>query len=453
MNYAQTKRLFADSALLPDGWSSDVLITIEDGHIASVEPNATFAAGEDRHASVVPGMPNLHSHAFQRAMAGLAERRGRGRDSFWSWRQTMYDFALKITPEQLQAVAELLYVEMLETGFTRVGEFHYLHHDRDGRPYGNIAELAGRISEAALSTGIGLTLLPVFYAHSGFGALPPTDAQRRFISGMDDFAALMDHCRGALPRVPGSVLGVAPHSLRAVSPQDLAALTALAHDGPVHIHIAEQTKEVEDCLAWSGARPVEWLLANAKVDARWCLVHATHMTEDETVRLAASGAVAGLCPVTEANLGDGIFNGSLFLSHGGRFGIGSDSNVMISLPAELSHLEYSQRLAQRERTVLAPEGGSNGRHLFDRAVEGGGTALGRNTAIAVGNSADFVSLDTTKVPYLHHDQVLDSWIFAGGVSVDGVWVRGHKVVENGRHFHRDRAMGGYLAAISALMAH
>ena len=433
-------QIFAESALLPTGWARNIRISCDGGSIVTVETDANAQDGDERCAILLPAMPNLHSHAFQRGMAGLAEIRGEQADSFWSWREVMYRFALTMTPEQVEAVAAQLYVEMLEAGFSRVGEFHYLHHDHDGRHYANIAEMGERIAAAASRTGIGLTLLPVFYAHSTFGGAAPSDGQRRFIDDPDSFGRLLDGCRAAAGKVEGSVVGVAPHSLRAVTPEELAMVASMAGDAPIHIHAAEQVKEVEDCILWSGARPVEWLLANADVDRRWCLIHATHMTDEETSRLAASGAVAGLCPITEANLGDGTFPAPQFVKHGGRFGIGSDSNVLIGIPDELRQLEYSQRLAHRARNVLAVAGGSTGRALFDAALEGGGAALGAGTPrLETGAAADFISLDE-RHPSLAGktgDAILDAWIFAAGARIDCVWVRGRKLVENGCHHQRD----------------
>ncbi|MGB3539795.1 MAG: formimidoylglutamate deiminase, partial [Mesorhizobium sp.] len=356
--------VFAEQALLADGWRADVRLALDGGRIKTVEAGVSALPGDERHAILVPGMPNLHSHAFQRGMAGLAETRGPGADSFWSWREVMYRFALSMTPDQVEAVAAQLYVEMLEAGFSRVGEFHYLHHDLDGRPYANLAEMAERIAAAASQTGIGLTLLPVFYAHSGFGGLAPNDGQRRFINDVRQFANLLEAARKAVQGLDQGVVGVAPHSLRAATPDELGEIAAMVPNRPIHIHVAEQVKEVEDCIAWSGARPVEWLLANVPVNEHWCLIHATHMLDSETIAMAKSGAVAGLCPITEANLGDGTFSAPLFMERGGRFGIGSDSNVLIGLPDELRQLEYSQRLAHRARNVLAAPGQSNGRALF-----------------------------------------------------------------------------------------
>ncbi|TIV31013.1 MAG: formimidoylglutamate deiminase, partial [Mesorhizobium sp.] len=333
--------IFAERALLPGGWQGNVRIAFEGGRISTVEIGAVARAGEERHAIVLPGMPNLHSHAFQRGMAGLAELRGPSADSFWSWREVMYRFALSMTPDQVEAVAAQLYVEMLEAGFSRVGEFHYLHHDRDGQPYANVAEMAERIAAAAGKSGIGLTLLPVFYAHSAFGGAAPNEGQRRFINDVERFGRLLEKAREAVRPLEQAVVGVAPHSLRAATPDELNSVAAMSPNSPIHIHVAEQVKEVEDCVAWSGKRPVEFLLANAKVDARWCLIHATHMTEAETIAMARTGSIAGLCPITEANLGDGTFAAPLFVEHGGRFGVGSDSNVLIGLPDELRQLEYS----------------------------------------------------------------------------------------------------------------
>jgi formimidoylglutamate deiminase len=316
--------IHAASALTPEGWRADVRLTIEAGRFVSIEAGVAASSDAERHAIVLPGMPNVHSHAFQRGMAGRAEIRGQSPDSFWTWRDLMYRFALTMNPDQVEAVASQLYVEMLEAGFTRVGEFHYLHHDRDGRPYAAIAEMATRIAGAANESGIGLTLLPVFYAHSNFGAAPPTAGQRRFVSDIDGFARLFEGCRAIVEKLDNANIGVAPHSLRAVAPHELVSVCEMAKAGPIHIHAAEQTREVEDCVAWSGVRPVAWLLEHAGVDERWCLIHATHMNDGETRGLTKARAIAGLCPITEANLGDGVFNGPMFIGEGGRFAIGTD---------------------------------------------------------------------------------------------------------------------------------
>lgn len=445
-------RLHATAALLAEGWRKNVRLTLADGRIAAIETDVAHDAGDERHAVLLPAMPNLHSHAFQRAMAGLAEVRGPANDSFWSWRTVMYKFALSMTPDHVEAVAAKLYMEMLEAGFGRVGEFHYLHHDKDGSPYANIAEMAERIGAASAETGIGLTLLPVLYAHSGFGGAAPIEGQRRFINSAESFARLMDGCRKVTGRLSGAEIGVAPHSLRAVTPDELSVAIALAGDGPIHIHVAEQVKEVEDCLAWSGARPVQWLLDHAPVDQRWCLIHATHMTDHETRRMAKIGAIAGLCPITEANLGDGTFSAPLFLSEGGRFGIGSDSNILTSVAEELRQLEYSERLALRARNVIASTGGSTGQALFERALAGGGAALKAPAGLVAGNYADIISLDTRAVSYLSEDRLLDHWIFASDVAVDSVWTLGRKQVQNGRHLQRDLIDRRFVAAMNELLA-
>jgi len=445
-------RLHAAAALLAEGWRKNVRLTLADGRIAAIETDVAHDADDERHAVFLPAMPNLHSHAFQRAMAGLAEVRGPANDSFWSWRTVMYKFALSMTPDHVEAVAAKLYMEMLEAGFCRVGEFHYLHHDKDGSPYANIAEMAERIGAASAETGIGLTLLPVLYAHSGFGGADPIEGQRRFINSTESFARLMDGCRQVTGRLLGAEIGVAPHSLRAVTPDELSVAIALAGNGPIHIHVAEQVKEVEDCLAWSGARPVQWLLDHTPVDQRWCLIHATHMTEDETRRMAKSGAIAGLCPITEANLGDGTFSAPLFVSEGGRFGIGSDSNILISVAEELRQLEYSERLALRARNVIASTGGSTGQALFEQALAGGGAALKAPAGLVAGNYADIVSLDTSSVSYLPEDRLLDHWIFAGDVAVDSVWTLGRKQVQNGRHLRRDLIDRRFVTAMNELLA-
>ena len=443
--------IHAGAALLAGGWAKDVRIICDDGVTSSVETGVSPQPQDERHAVIVPAMPNLHSHAFQRAMAGLAETRGPGDDSFWSWRTVMYKFALSMTPDHVEAVAAQLYMEMLEAGFGRVGEFHYLHNDRDGSHYGNIAEMAERIGAAASQTGIGLTLLPVFYAHSGFGGQAPIDGQKRFIHSLDSYGKLMQGAQAVVDRLPGAVLGIAPHSLRAVTGAELAAIEPLAKGGPIHIHVAEQTKEVEDSLAFSGARPVEWLLDNAPVDGRWCLIHATHMTETETRRMAKSGAVAGLCPITEANLGDGIFPAPAFLAEGGHYGVGSDSNILISVPEELRTLEYSQRLSLRARNVVADPGSSTGEKLFLQAIEGGGRTLASRNGVEQGKSADFAALDVSAVSYLPLSQILDQWIFAGGIAVDSVWVRGKKLVQAGRHIHRRQISGRFNKVMAELL--
>ena len=449
-------RLHFKHAMLPDGWARDVAVTIAGGLIVRIETSVTPAPGDDAHAIGLPGLPNLHSHAFQRGMAGLSERRGAGDDSFWTWRDVMYRFVERMGPDEMRTIAAIAYLEMLESGFTRVGEFHYLHHASDGSPYADPAEMAAAVAEAAEETGIGPTLLPVFYAHAGFGGQAPGEGQRRFIHDIDGFARLRARSTEVLAALPDPITGLAPHSLRACTPDELAALAAMAEPGaPIHIHVAEQQKEVRDCLAWSGARPVQWLLDHAPVDARWCLVHATHMIGAETVALARSGAVAGLCPITEANLGDGLFPARDFLAAGGAYGIGSDSNVLIDAAEEMRLLEYGQRLQHQSRNALAIEaGGSTGGAIFRAALAGGAQALGARSALAEGCSADLIGLDADH-PALgarDGDAWLDGWIFAArhGV-IDAVWRRGRRIVSGGRHHDRDAIVARYRTTLAGLL--
>lgn len=443
-------------ALLPGGWADGVRVTVTEGTITGVTVGVSAEPTDERHAIALPGLPNLHSHAFQRGMAGLAEMRGPGEDSFWTWREVMYRFAHHIGPDEMQAIAAMAFVEMLEGGFTRVGEFHYIHHDLDGAPYADPAEMGARLAAAAAETGIALTLLPVLYHCGGFGGQVPNPGQKRFINQPDAFAHLLEASRRAVSALPDAVLGVAPHSLRAVTPDSLALVPGLAQGGPIHIHIAEQIKEVADCHGWSGQRPVAWLLDHAPVDAQWCLVHATHMDASETARLAASGAVAGLCPITEANLGDGIFNGRDYLAAGGAFGIGSDSNVLVDAAEELRNMEYAQRLAHRARNVLTrADTPSTGRTLFDGALSGGARALGQTVAgLITGAAADFITLDTShpSLATKRGDAILDGYIFAGQRMVDGVWRRGRRVVSGGRHVVRDAVAARYRLALGTILS-
>jgi len=452
-------RLWFESALLPSGWARGVRVAQAAGRIETVTTGTEGQPGDERHAIALPGLPNVHSHAFQRGLAGLTERRAPGQDSFWSWRELMYRFAERIGPEDLEAVSALAFAEMLEGGFTHAGEFHYLHHDRGGAPHADPGELAARIASAAARTGIGLTLLPVFYAHSGFGGAAPAARQRRFVSEPDGFARIVEACRRVVRPLAGASVGVAPHSLRAVTPEELSRVVSLAPGGPVHIHIAEQIREVEECVAWSGRRPIEWLLENQPLGPGWCLVHATHATDAELAGIAARRAVVGLCPITESSLGDGIFPAARFRDARGRIGIGSDSNIMLDAAAELRTLEYSQRLAERSRNVLAAgEGVSTGRSLFDAALAGGRQALegeggGPATGIAPGQSLDVFTLSPGAPALLERreDEILDSWIFAAGrEAIDCVWRAGVKLVEGGRHRDRDALVQRYGQALRRL---
>ncbi|NDW04946.1 formimidoylglutamate deiminase [Jiella pacifica] len=446
--------IFAENALLPEGFAANCRITIAGTRIRSVEVGAAPMPGDERVAILIPGMANLHSHAFQRAMAGLAEIRGPGHDTFWTWRDIMYRVALALSPEEIEAVAAQLYAEMLEGGFTRVGEFHYLHHHPDGAPYDDVARLAVAVSSAAADSGIGMTLIPVLYAHSDFGGAEPTAGQRRFINDREGFARLVEASETAIAALPESRLAVAAHSLRAATPEELAFTAALRPDAPFHMHISEQVKEVEDCLAWSGQRPLEWLLDHAAVDPRWCLIHATHMSETETRRLAATGAVAGLCPVTEANLGDGFFNAPEFVAAGGTLGLGSDSNILVGVAAELRQLEYAQRLNRRARNVLAPHGASNGRTIFAAALAGGARATGIGTAgLMPGAIADLVSLATDHPALVGRsgDRILDAFVFGASSSpIDKVWALGQKRVEGGRHVDGEAIFARFRAATATL---
>ncbi|WP_278941398.1 formimidoylglutamate deiminase [Pseudomonas helleri] len=449
---------FAERALLPTGWATHVRIEVgADGFLTRIQTNADAQGAQRLDGPVLPGMPNLHSHAFQRAMAGLAEVAGNPNDSFWTWRDLMYRLVGKISPEQLGVIARQLYIEMLKAGYTSVAEFHYVHHDLSGQPYANPAELALRISEAARSTGIGLTLLPVLYSHSGFGGQAPNEGQRRFINSTEQYLTLQQQLKPLLAQQPAQQLGLCFHSLRAVTPEQLHdVLRASDTACPVHIHIAEQQKEVDDCLSWSGKRPIQWLYDNVEVDARWCLVHATHATPDEVRLMAHSQAVAGLCLTTEANLGDGIFPAVDYLAQNGRMGIGSDSHVSLSVVEELRWLEYGQRLRdQRRNRLYRSDQPMIGRTLYDAAVAGGAQAMGQPVAgLAVGQRADWLVLDGND-PYLataQEDGILNRWLFAGGDrQVRDVVVNGQWVVRDGRHADEDVSSRDFTRVLKELL--
>jgi formimidoylglutamate deiminase len=450
-------KLFARDALLPTGWAHDVVVDIGgDGVIQTVE--IAFAAPPDAEhvqGALVPGMPNVHSHAFQRALAGLTERGGPSADNFWTWRTEMYRFLERIGPDEQEAIATQLFLEMLKAGYTSVAEFHYLHHDPAGKPYANRAEMALRIRGAAAAAGIRVTLLPVFYAHSEFGSAPPLPAQRRFVHDLEAFRRLFE----GLARQRTEPLGIAPHSLRAVAPPELAALVELARTRPatpIHIHAAEQRKEVDDCIAWSGARPVQWLLDHAGVDALWCLVHATHMNADEARRLAATGAVAGLCPTTEADLGDGVFPAVEYLGARGRIGIGGDSHVGVDPFLELRMVEGAQRLAREKRNVLVRDGESTGLTLYQAALEGGARAVGQPVgAIAPGRRADLLVLDGDD-PALAEQaaaNLLDAAIFGPSRRVvRDVMVGGRWVIGEGHHGDEEAILLRYRQTMKRLLA-
>jgi len=456
--------LFARDAWVGDTWQRDVLLQWNaDGMLSAIEIGLPAPAGVPvAGGPVLPGMPNLHSHAFQRAMSGLTEVRGAPADSFWSWRTLMYRFANRLKPEHIAAITRHLYIEMLKAGYTSVCEFHYVHHQTDGKPYANQAEHALHIISAAQHTGIGLTLLPVLYEYSGFGARPAVPEQRRFISSADWILKLIDNVSTAHP--PGATLryGVAPHSLRAVSPESLDAvrsgLHALDPRAPIHIHIAEQAKEVEDSRATLGSRPVRWLLDHQPVDSRWCLVHATHMSDEEYRDVAASGAVVGLCPTTEANLGDGLFDAARYFAADGRWGIGSDSHVSISPVAELRWLEYGQRLLHRSRNVLAAPGTPQvADRLYAAALAGGARASARPVAgLAVGQQADFITLDGDHPDLAERpaESWLAGWVFSehGASAIRDVTVAGRLRVHAGHHADETAALADYRRALAELLA-
>lgn len=447
--------IWARTALLPSGWARDVRIEIcKEGRITSVTPDAP-QSGETVNL-LLPSPVNVHSHAFQRAMAGLTERRStRSTDSFWTWRDLMFRFLDRLTPDHVEAIAAFVQMEMLEAGYSTNAEFHYLHHQPGGAPYDNLSEMSERIAAAAATSGIGLCLLPVQYQYGGCDKRPLTTGQIRFGNTPDRFRALLDGATASLAALPADTThGVAPHSLRAVG---IDQLTRLAQDhptGPIHMHLAEQIPEVDEVKVHWGARPVEWALENMALDDRWCLIHCTQMTPDETRRLAETGAVAGLCPITESSLGDGIFDGMRWTGAGGRLAIGSDSNIRISLSEELRTLDYSQRLRDHSRAPFATPDASAGRRLYDMALQGGAQATGRATGtLQPGAWADMLALDTGS-EFLHGfsgDTLLDAWIFtADDGLVTDVWSAGRHLVKDGAHIARPAIRARYLDTIDAL---
>ncbi|CAI0957614.1 formimidoylglutamate deiminase [Serratia fonticola] len=445
---------FASRALLPTGWAHNVRLEVDaHGQLAQVTPNTDSDGCLRLHGDVVPGMPNLHSHAFQRAMAGLAEVAGNPQDSFWTWRDLMYRLVQRLTPEQVGVIARQLYIEMLKGGYTQVAEFHYLHHTPEGKAYADRGEMTGRLSEAALQAGIGMTLLPVLYSYAGFGAQPAQVGQRRFIQSVESYLEQQQVIARQLAGQPLQNQGLCFHSLRAVELGQMQQILAASDQAlPVHIHIAEQQKEVNDCLAWSGQRPVAWLYEHLPVDSRWCLVHATHLDREELEQLARSKAVAGLCPTTEANLGDGIFPGDSYLHHQGRWGIGSDSHVSLNVVEELRWFEYGQRLRdQRRNRLTTPEQPAVADVLYQQALRGGaqacGTAIGK---LAVGYRADWLVLDGDD-PYLASApdaSILNRWLFAGGKEqIRDVFVAGRQVIEQGRHALQQQSSAEFLQVL------
>ena len=450
--------LFAKLALISEGWAHNVRISIsEDGKITNVE--SRVMPGPDdlqlRNRILLPAMANFHSHSFQRSMAGMTEKRVKKQESFWSWRELIYSFLEKLNPEHIEAIAELVFVEMLESGYASVGEFHYLHHQQGGQPYENIAETSSRIIAAAIQTGIGLTHLPVYYMQGGLNGEQLSKGQLRFGNNSENYFRILEQSGNEIQTAPKDYMfGMAPHSLRTVSPKALREILDSRQLEPVHIHISEQQKEVEDFQNNYSTRPVNWLIDNVNVDSRWCLVHSTHMHPEEIDKLAKSGAVAGLCPVTEANLGDGIFNGSKYISSGGKYGIGTDSNVSISLTDELRMLEYTQRLYNKERNVMNNSSRSVGESLYKSTLVGGNQALSRNSGIiASGQWADLLTLDSDALAFFgsSEDEILDRWIFsANDLLVCEVWSAGRQVVVEGHHIKHEQIENRYRNIIRQL---
>ncbi len=425
-------------AFLPGGWAPDVAFEVApDGLLLEVRPGAPAGEAEILDGPVVPGMPNLHSHAFQRAMAGSAERRGASGDDFWTWREAMYALAAQLDPATLFVLARDVYRAMLSAGYTAVAEFHYLHRDPGGAWYADKAAMSRALIAAAKEAGIAICLLPALYAHADADGSPLRAQQRRFATGVDDVLEIAQTLRTAYAHDPDVVVGVCAHSLRAVTPDELRALIdGSPRDVPVHLHAAEQLREVEGVRAALGARPVAWLLAEHAVDARWCLVHATHLDDGERDALARSGAIAGLCPTTEANLGDGLFSLGPYLAAGGALGIGSDSNISVAPVEELRWLEYGQRLVARRRVVAATgPGASAGETLYARAARGGAQACGvRAGELVPGARADLIVLDERAAPLAGAPpgELLDRYVFASDRAAPRhVMVRGRWRVRDG----------------------
>ena len=455
-------RFYCSQILLSNGWAENQLLEVDGlGSITGIRNGSMKEAEHQLQGPVVPGMPNLHSHAFQRGMAGLSESRSGEKDSFWSWRKRMYHFLQVLSPEDVEAIASQLYLEMLKAGYTSVGEFHYLHHAVDGKHYVNPAEMSERILAASETTGIGLTHLPVLYRFGGFGSKEPSSQQGRFIHEPDEFVHLLEKLFPSFEKHPNRRLGMAPHSLRAVSPDLLSKVLPefqrLCPGAPLHLHISEQTAEVEECLEWSGLRPVQWLFENLEPDSNWCLIHATHLDSQERRTLAESEVTVGLCPTTEANLGDGIFPMQEFMEEGGGFGIGSDSHVSISLCEELRWLEYQQRLLQRQRNLLCGNSGmSTGRYLYEQALAGGSRAIGLGAGkLRAGSRADWLVLDPEH-PLLAErsgDALLDSWIFSGNVPpVRDVFVGGRQLIFEGRHPEEKTIEANYRQTLKKILS-
>ena len=450
------KHIFAKKALLPNGWSNNVIIEIDQsGLISNVTENDNHKVDADLNEEIIlPAMNNLHSHSFQRAMAGLTEARSpQGNDNFWSWRSLMYQFLDVLTPEEIFSITLFSQMEMLQSGYVGVGEFHYLHNQIGGTKYDNIAELSEKVLEASAASGISICLLPVVYERGGCDNRELEGGQLRFHNSFDTFEKLYNQIKVFLSKNENFSLGVAAHSLRAVKNETLNKIIDLTN-GPIHIHAAEQVKEVEEIKSFYKMPPVEFLIENFDINKKWCLIHCTQMSELETELLSKSGAVAGLCPVTEANLGDGIFNGFQYNERKGFYGIGTDSNINISLTEELKTFEYSQRLLNKKRAVISNQKKSTGRKLFDDCLEGGARALQINNGkIQKGFNADLISLPNTnnELDGLEDDKILDYWIFASRENdVQKLWNKGKCLVENGKHLNFDDIQSNYRKTIKNL---
>ena len=450
------KHIFAKKALLPNGWSNNVIIEIDQsGLISNVTENNNHKVDAYLNEDIIlPAMNNLHSHSFQRAMAGLTEARSpQGNDNFWSWRSLMYQFLDVLNPEEIFSITLFSQMEMLQSGYVCVGEFHYLHNQIGGTKYDNIAELSEKVLEASEESGISICLLPVVYERGGCDNRELEGGQLRFHNNIDTFEELYNQIKVFLSKNENFSLGVAAHSLRAVKNETLNKIVDLT-DGPIHIHAAEQVKEVEEITSFYKMPPVEFLFKNFDINKRWCLIHCTQMSELETELLSKSGAVAGLCPVTEANLGDGIFNGFQYNERKGLYGIGTDSNINISLTEELKTYEYSQRLLNKKRALISNQKKSTGRKLFDDCLEGGARALQINNGkIQKGFNADLISLPNTnnELDGLKDDKILDYWIFASRENdVQKLWNKGKCLVENGKHLNFDDIQSNYRKTIKNL---
>jgi len=459
-------KYYVENILLSDGWVTNKTLTIEDGLITAI------TAGKDDDAktvigNIIPGMVNCHSHAFQRAFAGFSEQGSEGQDSFWTWRKIMYKFLAQLSHDNTQVIAKQLYVEMLKMGYTRVAEFHYLHHDINDKTYSNnpvdgkLATMAQAIFKAAQSSGIGLTMLPVLYQYAGFGQQEPNEGQRRFINSTKQFNQLVSDCFALTKQYPNTNIGIAPHSLRAVDKKAIIEtvehVRSLDNKAPIHIHIAEQQQEVDDCLQHYSKRPVQWLLDNIELDEHWCLIHATHINEQEQKGIIASKVIAGICPTTEANLGDGIFPTTNFLALGGTFAIGSDSHISVNPIEELRWLEYIQRLTKQQRAILAsPATASVGQNLWQKAAIGGAQSTNSNTGtLAIGKQADLLVLDETQTCLFANNNhyLLDSVIFASQKNmIKDVMVNGQWVVQNGIHAQEQSSADSFSALLKELSA-